>query len=350
MKYFGIVAIIAFSSFLVGNTSKLYIDNGVDFAVLNMENPDSLDHPFLSIRVNSEDGHGMYLEQNGRCVIGTLDPCLTDIPEDVRLYIDGNVLKTGAPFVFGESDRRLKKNIAPLAKSKDKFMDLNFYSYEYKQTGSLRYGIMAQEVKEDFPNSVKTFERNGEEYLAFNPNNLFFTGMKVIQENRKEITEQDEQIRTLQAENQALRAELEAEHKQNNQQEARLQAIEAALANQGVDIPKPVRTETHPKPVSSNIQISIENGIAGLQQNVPNPFSQSTIIPYYLPEGTRSATLLIRDMMGKTIAKHILPTQKGAGKINVDIEDTQLQGGTFTYSLYINETLIGTKKMVLLAR
>jgi len=62
------------------------------------------------------------------------------------------------------------------------------------------------------------------------------------------------------------------------------------------------------------------------------------------------AILVVHDMIGKTITKHILPTQKGAGKIEVNIKDTQLQDGTFTYSLYINETLIDTKKMVLLSK
>jgi len=272
----------------------------------------------------------------GRFRLGTADVCLRDYPDSIYLAVEGAAFKSNTAFWTYGSDKRLKKNVQTLKNSTQKFLDINFYSYKYKAGGGVKYGILAQEMKNDFPHSVGSFWENGVEYHTFNPNNLFFMGMKVIQENSKELIEQAEQIHTLEAENQDLRNQLAAQQKE-------IEAIKAMLT-------KLTMSETESESTNTSIRIQTEGNYPRLEQNIPNPFSQFTTIPYYLPDNTQTATLLISDMTGKRIAKHILPTQKGAGKIEVDIKDTQQQGGTFTYSLYINETLIDTKKMVLVSK
>jgi len=253
-----------------------------------------------------------FVTDGGLFLLGSADVCIRDYNHDVYLAVDGKAVKHGDALWESTSDKRLKRNIQSLENNTEKFMNIKFYSYEYKRTGKMRYGIMAQEVKNDFPHSIGTYEENGVEYYTFNPNNLFFTGMKVIQENSGEI-------RTLEAENQRLRAELEAERNRNNQQQSRLDAIEAALANLGVELPSSNTTEAQPKP-NTSIRIQTQDD-PRLEQNIPNPFSQSTTIPYYLPDNTQTAILVIRDMTGKMIAKHILPTQKGEAKVQVDTKN-----------------------------
>jgi len=344
IKYIGIIAIIAFSSFLIGNTSKLYIDNGVDYAVLNMENPPG-DHPFLSTRVNSEDGLGMFLESIGRLIIGTNDACLLTFSDDtIKLVVNGDAWKTGDPFLYGESDSRLKENIEPLERSRDKFMNTKIYSYRYKESGKMRYGIMAQEVKDDFPHSVSAFEKNGEEYLAFNPNNLFFTGMKVIQENSKEIVEQQEYIRKLDA-------ALATERDRNDQQQNEINAIKSALSKHGIKIPISVSEDDTKaeSPVTTYKRIANQNDTPKLHQNIPNPARLSTYIPYRLPQNTQQAALIIQNMAGTMIAEYTLPTHQGEGKIDIDLTRFNLKSGTYTYTLKVNNRLVDTKKMVLSA-
>lgn len=345
VKHFGIIAIIAFSSFIIGNTSKLYIDNGVDYAVFNMENPDGT-HPFLSMRVNAESGSGIYLEEDGRCIIGTVDVCLLEYPDDdsIKLVVDGHAWKAGDPFWYGESDQRLKKNIAPLERSRDKFMNTKIYSYEYRQTDKMRYGIMAQEVKDDFPHSVSTFEKNGEEYLAFNPNNLFFMGMKVIQENSKETIEQEKHIHQLEA-------KLIAERNRNDQQQNEINAIKAALIKHGIKIPSTVSEDDTKAelPVTTHQRIASQNDTPKLQQNIPNPARLSTYIPYRLPQNTQQATLVIQNMVGATVAEYTLSPHQGEGRVEVDLSHLNLKSGTYTYTLKVNNRLVDTKKMILLA-
>ncbi|HOK99901.1 MAG TPA: T9SS type A sorting domain-containing protein, partial [Bacteroidales bacterium] len=81
-----------------------------------------------------------------------------------------------------------------------------------------------------------------------------------------------------------------------------------------------------------------------LYQNVPNPFSQSTTIEYYLANDFQRATLNIYDMNG-TQLKSITLHQKGYG--NVTLNGYELKAGIYMYALIVDGQIIDTKKMVL---
>jgi len=228
-----------------------------------------------------------------------------------------------------------------LEKSADKFNDINFYRYEYKKSDKMVYGIMAQEIKDDFPHSVGTFWEGGEEYYSFNPNNLFFMGMKVIQENSQKAIEQEQQISTLEA-------QLSAEKNRNDQLAADIEAIKTALTNAGIDIPvTPAELESRS---ATPEQTPLKSDTPKLRQNIPNPFQKSTTIPYYLPTHTQQASLVIHDMTGKVVANYNLSTQKGQGNIEIDLSGFDLKGGIYTYSLYVNKQLTATQKMSVLRK
>ncbi|MCX7986733.1 MAG: tail fiber domain-containing protein [Bacteroidales bacterium] len=94
----------------------------------------------------------------------------------------------------------------------------------------------------------------------------------------------------------------------------------------------------------TNISSSSNTSEHMLYQNVPNPFSQSTTIEYYLADGFQHATLNIYDMNGtqlKSIALH----QKGYG--NVTLNGYELKAGIYVYALIVDGQLIDTKRMVL---
>jgi len=140
---------------------------------------------FLSINVKEGSGNPVLISQSGRIFIGSDDVCLrhTAKSDTTFLIVDGMALKYGDAFWQSASDKRLKKNISPLTKSLNTFLDLNFYSYQYKNTNQTRYGILAQEMEDIFPHSMgKLIKEDGTEYLTFNPNNLFYTSLKATQE------------------------------------------------------------------------------------------------------------------------------------------------------------------------
>jgi hypothetical protein len=86
------------------------------------------------------------------------------------------------------------------------------------------------------------------------------------------------------------------------------------------------------------------NANAKLEQNLPNPFNQKTVISYYIPQAANSAFIKIINTKGETV-KVVQVTAKGYGQFN--FQATSLASGNYTYSLFIDGKLIDTKKMLL---
>jgi phosphoglycerate-specific signal transduction histidine kinase len=98
------------------------------------------------------------------------------------------------------------------------------------------------------------------------------------------------------------------------------------------------------------LMISSTNAVAAampatttLAQNIPNPFSNATVINYTLPQTFSAAKIIISDKSGKPL-KEIHITSKGKGSIKV--EGDLLAAGAYNYSLYIDGKLSGTKQMI----
>jgi len=83
---------------------------------------------------------------------------------------------------------------------------------------------------------------------------------------------------------------------------------------------------------------------AKLFQNAPNPFNQSTHISYYIPQNSGNASITVTDINGRNI-KTVPIAAMGNGQIS--LQTAHLTAGTYVYSLYIDGTLIDSKKMVL---
>ena len=90
---------------------------------------------------------------------------------------------------------------------------------------------------------------------------------------------------------------------------------------------------------------SIDVPDASLRQNYPNPFNQSTTISYSLPQNFQSARIVLSDVSGKVLKQ--IPIS-GIGEGNVKIEAESLSAGVYFYSLCMDNTLVDTKKMVLM--
>ena len=81
------------------------------------------------------------------------------------LYVQGNAYATGT---WSSSDARFKKKIRPISNSLDRLMKIRGTSFEFRRDEfkdyqfdeGTRYGLIAQEVENVFPEVVKT-EPNG---------------------------------------------------------------------------------------------------------------------------------------------------------------------------------------------
>ena len=82
---------------------------------------------------------------------------------------------------------------------------------------------------------------------------------------------------------------------------------------------------------------------ASLQQNIPNPFTNTTTITYSLPNKFSSAKIIITDKNGKQLKQLNL---SGAGKGTVHVDASMLAAGAHSYSLYVKGKLIASKQMI----
>ncbi|MEO9258424.1 MAG: T9SS type A sorting domain-containing protein, partial [Crocinitomicaceae bacterium] len=80
-----------------------------------------------------------------------------------------------------------------------------------------------------------------------------------------------------------------------------------------------------------------------LDQNVPNPFAESTIISYSIPASVQKAQIHFYNLSGR-LMKVVDITDRGAGQLNVFGQD--LSSGVYTYTLVADGRIIDTKKMV----
>lgn len=85
------------------------------------------------------------------------------------------------------------------------------------------------------------------------------------------------------------------------------------------------------------------NNIVVLNQNVPNPFNENTVITYSIPKTFSQAQMIFTSTNGQVV-KIVDIKQQGKGSLNVFARD--LSSGLYTYTLIVDGKTIDTKKMV----
>lgn len=213
------------------------------------------------------------------------------------------------------SDERYKSNIKTIKSADDILSQLRGVTYDMRKDEfpemnfkeGRNYGFIAQELKEVMPEVVKADEKGfyAVQYTALVP--VLVEGYKnqqeTIENQGREITE--------------LRNEL-AE-------------IKALLSGNSAT-----------KVGQSGSGASLNE--ARLFNNQPNPFSESTIIRYFLPENAENAFILISDLNGK-----VMQTLKlnQVGEAQVTLEAGSLSAGVYLYSLSVNGQKVATERMIL---
>lgn len=84
--------------------------------------------------------------------------------------------------------------------------------------------------------------------------------------------------------------------------------------------------------------------VATLYQNNPNPFTEATIISYIVPVEAQQASIYIYNMAGEQLNKYDI---SAFGEGYVTIRANELYAGTFLYSLVVDGKLIDTKQMII---
>ena len=90
-------------------------------------------------------------------------------------------------------------------------------------------------------------------------------------------------------------------------------------------------------------ETSSEVDMVRMDQNKPNPFSESTVIKLNIPKDTKSATIFIYDLSGKQV-KSIPVTERG--KTDITVYASDLTAGMYIYNLVVNGQVKVTRKMI----
>lgn len=236
---------------------------------------------------------------------------------DTIIYYDasspGHVLLVGPDVQTGrmliQSDERYKENIEPVLDVLEELKSLEPVTYNLKSRskslsnmeadGSERYGFLAQNVKEVFPELVYTDSRG---YMSVDYIGLIPILVQSIRELRAEL------------------AEVKGEKQEENDN--------PALATQAAS------------------QEELETNLNGakLYQNAPNPWNSETVIRYNLPQSVSSAMIYVYDMQG-TQLKSIPASGRGESQVTLTARD--LKAGMYIYALVADGKLIDSKKMIL---
>lgn len=240
-------------------------------------------------------------------------------------YFAGDVKVTGLinGITVGNSDIRYKRNVVSLENAESAtlsgIMQMNPVEYNLEQVfiesagdsakvkqglydeksplfQKKHYGLIAQELQKLYPDLVY---ENDNGYLSINYTGLIPVLIQAIKELKGEI----DLLQT------------------------------SAPIKQGTP---PVENKT-----------TFEQGIsipASLYQNSPNPFSQSTVIKYSLPQEVNQALLCIYDMNGRQI-KQIALSERGGG--SVTINGSELTAGIYLYALIADGKEVDVKRMIL---
>lgn len=239
------------------------------------------------------------------------------------LQVNGNAY-TSAGTWYG-SDRKIKKEIAPLENMLGKINQLKpsqylFRSDEFKTLNlpsELQLGLIAQELEEVFPELVN--EKAETTLKDIEGNEIAIPSLKVV--NYTGLIP-------------VLIAGMQEQQKQIDELKALVQQLTAAPQTGGVGSAQP-RTNISGATIN-------QKGIV-LNQNAPNPFAESTTISYTLPETYGSAQLVFRANDGKTVKTVDL---SGKGRSSVTVYANDLSSGTYSYSLVIDGETAESKTMI----
>ena len=97
------------------------------------------------------------------------------------------------------------------------------------------------------------------------------------------------------------------------------------------------------KEITSIEDTSSEVDMVRMDQNKPNPFSESTVITLNIPKDTKTATILIYDLSGKQVKS--IPVNE-RGKTDITVYASDLTSGMYIYNLVVDGQVKVTRRMM----
>jgi len=276
-------------------------------------------------------------------------------------YFAGNVTVTST--FSNPSDRKLKRNISKYENALDAIRKLEVKNYEYN-TEKYSYmhlaeekqiGFIAQELEEILPHlvtdqlhpettetgeeGIKTIIAEELDYKAINYIGLIPILTQGIKELTVEGAKKDETINDLKSELSSMTKRMDEMTSMMNQMNEKFNQIEKDMSSCCLN-----GEDSRTGDVNTVIDLNGSDK-AALEQNAPNPFSEQTVIKYYIPSFAQKAIMTITDIKGSPLKSVNL---EGTGLGTVTIKANELPVGTYIYTLFVDGKQVESKQMILM--
>jgi hypothetical protein len=255
-------------------------------------------------------------------------------------YFAGDTFTSGTS--FQGSDKNIKKNIQEMSNATDLINQLKPKYYQFRDDGKYaslmlpkgnHYGLLAQDVEEVLPTLVKETlheVRDQKPMPKLGPDGKLDLSA-VSKEPKEKITikavNYTEFIPIMIKALQEQQATIEQQNITNEQQNAKIEELTLLV---------------HKLSQKDNSTVSVKPTDAYLSYSNPNPNSVSARINYNIPTGATKAHLVITNATGQQLKKITL---NNSG--SVEVNTTSLSAGIYFYSLFIDDNLFDTKKMLI---
>ena len=100
------------------------------------------------------------------------------------------------------------------------------------------------------------------------------------------------------------------------------------------------KAKAQPTTIEENVS---DIDMVRMDQNKPNPFSESTVISLNIPQETQTANIYIYDMSGKQVQS--LPVSE-RGETNITVYASDLAAGMYIYTLVVDGKVSVTRRMI----
>ncbi len=115
-----------------------------------------------------------------------------------------------------------------------------------------------------------------------------------------------------------------------NELENRIEKLEQLIASSTLEL-------------NNTTTLKVGGDFATLGQNIPNPFSGITTIPYHVTTGA-AASIMFIDQKGNVLKTIALNTDANS----IDVETQNLPAGVYTYRLINNGKNVASKQMIVI--
>lgn len=336
------------ASVLLNDDGNTYInsDNNSGYVGIGSLSPTAKLHVYANYDAAAPTKAGYFYATGGSENYGIHAYASISTGNNYAAYLQGDVMTTGTNYT--PSDEKLKTNIRALGNTLAKIKTLTVDSYEFNSDMGAKHnfpkgqqiGIMAQDIEKQWPMLVNT----GKHLQISDPKDStaapVFDEFKVVNYTGlipvlvKGIQELDDKVNTLQPDNKdSIIDVLVAENIALKKDVAQIKDL---LTKFGDDLQYCCFNY-------NNGQRPTDDG-SKLEQNNPNPFSDNTVIRYYIAPNAANASIRISTLNG-TLLNTFKIDSKGAGQIL--ISGNSLQAGTYVYELIVDGKQVDAKRMVL---